>query len=127
MPPAVRRRAAVQRVQCRPRVRSDDSVDGEVVGPLEGHDCVLRQLPENAVDRTCMESGRREPRLQIVDLFAARGGHVLAHIVGADRELAVTAVDQHRKLQHDIQILTDQYIKKIDEFLHQKEKEILQV
>jgi len=35
--------------------------------------------------------------------------------------------DQHRKLQHDIQILTDQYIKKIDEFLHQKEKEILQV
>jgi ribosome recycling factor len=35
--------------------------------------------------------------------------------------------DQHRKLQHDIQALTDQYIKKIDDLLHQKEKEILQV
>jgi ribosome recycling factor len=35
--------------------------------------------------------------------------------------------DQHRKLQHDIQALTDQYIKKIDDVLHQKEKEILQV
>ena len=35
--------------------------------------------------------------------------------------------DQHRKLQHDIQALTDQYIKKIDDAFHQKEKEILQV
>jgi ribosome recycling factor len=35
--------------------------------------------------------------------------------------------DQHRKLQHDIQALTDDYIKKIDETLAQKEKEILQV
>jgi ribosome recycling factor len=35
--------------------------------------------------------------------------------------------DQHRKLQVDIQHLTDEYIKKIDEVLHQKEKEILQV
>ena len=35
--------------------------------------------------------------------------------------------DQHRKLQHDIQALTDQYIKKIDELFHQKEKEILHV
>jgi ribosome recycling factor len=35
--------------------------------------------------------------------------------------------DQHRKLQHDIQALTDQHIKKIDDLLHQKEKEILQV
>jgi ribosome recycling factor len=35
--------------------------------------------------------------------------------------------DEHRKLQHDIQALTDQHIKKIDELLHQKEKEILQV
>jgi ribosome recycling factor len=35
--------------------------------------------------------------------------------------------DQHRKLQHDIQALTDQYIKKIDDLLHQKDKEILQV
>lgn len=35
--------------------------------------------------------------------------------------------DQHRKLQHDIQALTDEYIKKIDEHLAHKEKEILQV
>jgi ribosome recycling factor len=35
--------------------------------------------------------------------------------------------DEHRKLQHDIQALTDDYIKKIDETLAQKEKEILQV
>ena len=35
--------------------------------------------------------------------------------------------DQHRKLQHDIQGLTDEYIKKIDDHLAHKEKEILQV
>ena len=35
--------------------------------------------------------------------------------------------DQHRKLQHDIQALTDDYINKIDETLALKEKEILQV
>jgi ribosome recycling factor len=35
--------------------------------------------------------------------------------------------DQHRKLQTDIQHLTDEYIKKVDDVLHQKEKEILQV
>jgi ribosome recycling factor len=35
--------------------------------------------------------------------------------------------DQHRKLQHDIQALTDEYIKKIDDMLAQKDKEILQV
>jgi ribosome recycling factor len=35
--------------------------------------------------------------------------------------------DQHRKLQADIQHLTDEYVKKVDEILHQKEKEILQV
>jgi ribosome recycling factor len=35
--------------------------------------------------------------------------------------------DQHRKLQHDIQALTDQHVKKIDDLFHQKEKEILQV
>jgi ribosome recycling factor len=35
--------------------------------------------------------------------------------------------DQHRKLQTDIQHLTDDYIKKIDESLAQKDKEILQV
>jgi ribosome recycling factor len=35
--------------------------------------------------------------------------------------------DEHRKLQHDIQALTDEYIKKIDDALHQKEREILQV
>jgi ribosome recycling factor len=35
--------------------------------------------------------------------------------------------DQHRKLQHDIQALTDEYIKKIDDQLAHKDKEILQV
>ena len=35
--------------------------------------------------------------------------------------------DQHRKLQHDIQALTDQTIKHVDEMLAQKDREILQV
>jgi len=35
--------------------------------------------------------------------------------------------DQHRKLQHDIQALTDEYIKKVDDTLAHKDKEILQV
>jgi ribosome recycling factor len=35
--------------------------------------------------------------------------------------------DQHRKLQHDVQTLTDGVIKHIDEMLAQKDKEILQV
>src|SRR5579859_7320898 len=35
--------------------------------------------------------------------------------------------DQHRKIQHDIQALTDDYIKKIEDLLVQKDKEILQV
>ena len=35
--------------------------------------------------------------------------------------------DQQRKLQHDIQQLTDEHIRRIDETLAQKEREILQV
>ncbi len=35
--------------------------------------------------------------------------------------------DQHRKLDKDIQNLTDATIKRVDEMLHQKDKEILQV
>jgi len=35
--------------------------------------------------------------------------------------------DEHRKLERDIQHLTDDYIKRIDETLGQKDKEILQV
>ena len=35
--------------------------------------------------------------------------------------------DQHRKLKHDIQALTEEYIQKIDDSLAQKDKEILQV
>ena len=35
--------------------------------------------------------------------------------------------DEHRKLQNDIQHLTDDHIKRIDEALAQKDKEILQV
>jgi len=35
--------------------------------------------------------------------------------------------DQHRKLDKDIQALTDETVKKVDSFLAQKDKEILQV
>jgi len=35
--------------------------------------------------------------------------------------------DEQRKLQHDVQLLTDDHIKRIDETLAQKDKEILQV
>jgi ribosome recycling factor len=35
--------------------------------------------------------------------------------------------DEQRKLQHDIQALTDEFIQKIDELLAQKDREILQV
>jgi len=35
--------------------------------------------------------------------------------------------DEQRKLQHEIQHLTDDYIRRIDEALEQKDKEILQV
>jgi ribosome recycling factor len=35
--------------------------------------------------------------------------------------------DEGRKLQHDVQVLTDDHIKRIDETLAQKDKEILQV
>ena len=35
--------------------------------------------------------------------------------------------DQQRKLQHDIQRLTDEAIRRIDETLEQKDREILQV
>jgi ribosome recycling factor len=35
--------------------------------------------------------------------------------------------DQQRKLQQDVQHLTDDYVKRIDEALTQKDKEILQV
>src|SRR3954454_10340848 len=35
--------------------------------------------------------------------------------------------DEQRKLQHDVQVLTDNEIKRIDETLAQKDKEILQV
>ncbi len=35
--------------------------------------------------------------------------------------------DQHRKIEKDVQALTDQEIKRIDDMLAQKDKEILQV
>ena len=35
--------------------------------------------------------------------------------------------DQHRKLQHDVQRLTDDAIRRIDETLSQKDREIMQV
>ena len=33
-----------------------------------------------------------------LDVLTARGGHVLADVVGAQRQLAVAAVDEHREL-----------------------------
>lgn len=35
--------------------------------------------------------------------------------------------DQHRKLQHEVQALTDAMVKRVDDMLAQKDKEILQV
>jgi ribosome recycling factor len=35
--------------------------------------------------------------------------------------------DQQRKLQHDVQHLTDDYVRRIDEALEQKDREIMQV
>ncbi|HXP32134.1 MAG TPA: ribosome recycling factor [Stellaceae bacterium] len=43
-----------------------------------------------------------------------------------EKDGAITQ-DQHRKLQHDIQALTDETVKRVDDVLAQKEKEILQV
>jgi len=35
--------------------------------------------------------------------------------------------DEHRTMSHDIQKLTDDHVKKIDEILHEKEQDIMQV
>src|SRR6266568_1089215 len=35
---------------------------------------------------------------QHLDALGVRGRHVLAHVVGADRQLAMAAVDEHRQL-----------------------------
>src|SRR5947208_8984881 len=35
---------------------------------------------------------------QHLDALGVRGGHVLAHVVGADRQLAMAAVDEDRQL-----------------------------
>src|ERR1700681_663186 len=51
------------------------------------------------------------------------GGEALRRLE-KDSEIAQ---DEQRKLQHDVQLLTDDHIKKIDETLAQKDKEILQV
>ena len=40
---------------------------------------------------------------------------------------ATVSDDEQRKLQHDVQHLTDEYVKRIDEALAQKGREILQV
>jgi ribosome recycling factor len=50
----------------------------------------------------------------------------LENLKRKEKEGAISQ-DQHRKLQHDIQTLTDQVIKHIDDMLAQKDKEILQV
>jgi ribosome recycling factor len=50
----------------------------------------------------------------------------LEHLKKQEKSSAISE-DQHRKLQHDIQSLTDQTIKHIDDMLAQKDKEILQV
>ncbi|HJW15248.1 MAG TPA: ribosome recycling factor, partial [Thermoanaerobaculia bacterium] len=43
-----------------------------------------------------------------------------------EKDRAITQ-DQHRKLDKDVQTLTDDTIKKIDDTLAQKEKEIMHV
>jgi ribosome recycling factor len=50
----------------------------------------------------------------------------LEHLKKQEKSSAISE-DQHRKLQHDIQSLTDQEIRHIDDMLAQKDKEILQV
>ncbi len=46
---------------------------------------------------------------------------------GGVRKTPIISQDQQRKLQQEVQHLTDDYIKRIDEALAQKDKEILQV
>ena len=56
--------------------------------------------------------------------------HVRQHGIEALRKLEKDgdiSQDEQRKLQTDIQKLTDDHIKRIDETLAQKDKEILQV
>ena len=43
-----------------------------------------------------------------------------------EKEAAISQ-DQQRKLQHEVQHLTDDYIRRIDEALEQKDREIMQV
>src|SRR5437870_12435207 len=58
--------------------------------------CVNPMLTSSRFDHDLVHAVRLgEPDLH---LLAARGGDVLADVVGADRELAVAAVDQHREL-----------------------------
>src|SRR5207244_6123599 len=58
--------------------------------------CVNAMLTSSPFDHDLVHAVRlREPDLY---LLAARGGDVLADVVGADRELAVTAVDEDREL-----------------------------
>src|SRR5437867_9018106 len=58
--------------------------------------CVNAMLTSSPFDHDLVHAIRLgEPDLH---LLAARGGNVLADIVGADRQLAVTPVDQHREL-----------------------------
>ena len=44
------------------------------------------------------------------DHLGARGGHVLAHVVGADGQLAVAAIDQHRQPDRGRPALVDQRV-----------------
>ncbi len=54
-------------------------------------------------------------------------GYIVCSKFFAGRRPNDISQDQQRKLQQDVQHLTDEYIKRIDEALAQKDSEILQV
>ena len=58
---------AVQGLESGPGVRSDDSVDGQVVRLLEGEHCVPGLRAEDAVDGTGVEAGGGEAVLEVLD------------------------------------------------------------
>ena len=70
--------------------------------------------------------GAFEHRLHLGELPAQhdRDGVELLRRREKDAEISQ---DEQRKLQHDVQHLTDDYVKRIDEALAQKDREILQV
>ena len=70
---------------------------GVVAGQVGGRQQMLHRAgpPYGAIETPSRPSCFGEPHL---DVLAARGGHVLADVVGAQRQFAVAAVDEHRQL-----------------------------